>query len=121
MGFFQDGRSAMEAMIKFADQKCIINLAGTLTYDDHFSMASTLKSLKEKNFNQLTICLSSLDFIDTAGLALLLLAEQFAHDQNCDVSFTFPQGQVRDMLCHTHLINELVQETSPHPSPATVH
>ena len=111
----------MDISIQFANQSCSIFLSGTLTYQDHFDMASSLKEITSEEFSDLIICLGDLEFVDSAGLALLLMIEQFGHDQNAEVSFRFPRGQVRELLRYTHLAKDFLQEPTDSHSPAVLH
>lgn len=88
----------MEFTISNDGNRRLLNLSGRLTFNDHESFRDITKSLKEQGPNSCSINLSSLEFIDSAGLGLLLLVSETAKDQNINVTLSGARDQVHKML-----------------------
>ncbi len=87
---------------KTQDKHAHIKLSGRFTYNEHESFQNSLEALLERELTEVTIDLSSLKFIDSAGLGMLLLMRDKipAHTH---ISLSGAQEQVRKILTLTHL------------------
>ncbi len=80
-----------------ADSKEIL-LEGDFTFTDNETFRALLAELKSENPNCCVINLSQLNFMDSAGLSMLLLLKDVATNISCSLSLRSPQGQVGKML-----------------------
>jgi anti-anti-sigma factor len=75
-----------------------ISLTGNFTFSDSKYFNSVLKNISNSTYKKVIIDLSSVDFIDSAALGILLLTRD-----KCDKTLTSlvvknPKGQVRQMF-----------------------
>jgi HptB-dependent secretion and biofilm anti anti-sigma factor len=75
-----------------------MNLNGRLTFSDHELFREITGTLREPGPNKCSINLSGLEFIDSAGLGLLLLVNEAAKEKNISVSLSGARDQVYKML-----------------------
>jgi HptB-dependent secretion and biofilm anti anti-sigma factor len=75
-----------------------MNLKGRLTFSDHELFREITGSLKEPGPSACQINLSGLEFIDSAGLGLLLLVSETAKEKNISISLSGARDQVSKML-----------------------
>ena len=75
-----------------------MNLKGRLTFNDHDLFREITRTLREPGPNKCSINLSGLEFIDSAGLGLLLLVSEAAKEKNISVSLSGARDQVNKML-----------------------
>jgi anti-anti-sigma factor len=84
-----------------------VNLSGRLSFDDHSVFREITAALKEDGPNKCSINVGGLEFIDSAGLGLLLVVNEAAKDRNISVTITGARDQVNKMLEITKF-NEVV-------------
>ncbi|MCW8914803.1 MAG: STAS domain-containing protein [Magnetovibrio sp.] len=84
-----------------------VNMNGRLTFNDHDVFREITKSLEETGPSKCMINLNGLEFIDSAGLGLLLLVKEAAGENNISLSITGAKDQVAKMLDITKF-NELI-------------
>ncbi len=75
-----------------------VNLRGRLTFSDHELFREITGTFQEPGPNTCSINLSGLEFIDSAGLGLLLLASEAAKEKNISVALSGARDQVNKML-----------------------
>lgn len=97
----------MEYNISSEGNQREVNLKGRLTFSDHETFREITGSLQEPGPNKCIINLSKLDFIDSAGLGLLLLVSEMAKEENISISLTGAHDQVDKMLTITNF-NEVI-------------
>ena len=73
-------------------------LFGRLTSADLGSFRELLSQIKESKCNLILIDLKNLDWIDSAGLGMLLLARDTAAKSNLELVLRAPQGDVKSLL-----------------------
>lgn len=84
-----------------------VHLSGRLSFTDHDLFREITASLKEPGPSNCVVDLSSLEFIDSAGLGLLLLCHETAKENNISLHLTGGREQVSKMLEITKF-NEVV-------------
>jgi HptB-dependent secretion and biofilm anti anti-sigma factor len=75
-----------------------VALSGEFTFTDHVSFKDLVSRLLEAEQPQIVIDLSKLDFIDSAGLGMLLLVREAAGKASRKVVLRGPHGQVKRMF-----------------------
>lgn len=88
----------MKYSIDSTPGKVHIAIKGRLTYTDYNNFSHITHAVGEEENQQCTLDLSELDFIDSAGLGMLLLARDQASKQQAQITLKSPQGQVLKML-----------------------
>lgn len=93
-------------------EKTQIELEGRLTFADYGTFREITKLFEENNSKSCEFSLDKLEFIDSAGLGMLLIAREKLHSNNGQVILKNARGQVRKMLDLGHLHSLFVIETS---------
>ena len=75
-----------------------VALSGRLTSADLVTFRELLSQIKESKCNLILIDLRDLDWIDSAGLGMLLLARETAAKSNLELVLRAPQGNVKSLL-----------------------
>ncbi len=73
-------------------------LTGRFVFSDNESFRQIIKDMDNSSFKQWVLNLSELDFIDSAGLGMLLIAREAAEKNSIGLKLRSAQGQVREML-----------------------
>lgn len=76
----------------------VVGLAGELTFEASDSFREMIGTLDSTIISGCVLDLSALEFIDSAGLGLLVLANATAKRAGVALSMRHPQGQVREMI-----------------------
>jgi anti-anti-sigma factor len=84
--------------IKSTGQKTEFELKGRLTYSDYNSFRQLSEVLGTVDGQMCTIDLAELEFIDSAGLGMLLLARDRINERKGTIVLKGAHGQVRKML-----------------------
>lgn len=89
----------MDYKIKNSGEEMYVELAGRLTFADYGSFKElTELFINKDNLNNCLLDLSKLEFIDSAGLGMLLIARDKMRMKNGEVILRGAQGQVKKML-----------------------
>jgi len=76
-----------------------VSLQGQLTFDDQAQFRVMLKDLEAQQQGKCLLDICALEFIDSAGLGLLLRAKANIADAGKSIALKVPQsGQVREIL-----------------------
>lgn len=75
-----------------------IKFSGRFTFTDHALFRDLLNELIGKKNRKNVFVLKDVEFIDSAGLGMLLLAREEAQQQNLNISLRGAQGQVKRMF-----------------------
>ncbi|WP_420549819.1 STAS domain-containing protein [Curvivirga sp.] len=73
-------------------------LSGELTFNDHDLFRRMLDEALVGGMTQVTLDLSKLDFIDSAGMGMLLVGQDKSGSEGWSFELKKPQGQVKKML-----------------------
>ena len=84
--------------VKFDGGPGQVALSGEFTFSDHVSFKELVSRLLEAKQSQIVIDLTKLNFIDSAGLGMLLLVREEAGKANGKVVLRGPHGQVKRMF-----------------------
>ncbi len=75
-----------------------VKLRGQVTYADHPSFRSIMSRLAESAAQTLVFELNNVEFIDSAGLGMLLIVRDTAEQKKADVILRHPRGQVQKIF-----------------------
>ena len=87
----------MDHTIQSKDEAVEVFLKGSLTYLDHDRFRHIIEVFSE-NFDAYIVNVNDLDFIDSAGLGMLLIARDKVFERNKNVVLKGAVGQVRKMI-----------------------
>lgn len=85
----------MDYAVRPNGQAVEARLSGRLTFTDYQAFRDLLKSFQEQPHPRQVIDLSALEFIDSSGLGMLLIALDEAKRANRTLVLRGPQGQVK--------------------------
>ena len=88
----------MEYRIKNEGSKVKVKITSDLTFDDHGDFRTILNTLNEGECDQFFMDMRNVEFIDSAGLGMLLLLHETANEKKVDVTINTSAGQVSRML-----------------------
>ncbi len=76
----------------------VIQLSGRLTFTDSQAFDNVLNAMENSNLGKCVFDFRDLEFIDSSGLSMLLLARDVAGTRNMDLIFRAARGEVKDRL-----------------------
>tara|TARA_R100001129_G_scaffold159147_1_gene123207 strand:+ start:425 stop:778 length:354 start_codon:yes stop_codon:yes gene_type:complete len=82
----------------FANGTTTVEVTGRFTFGDHSSFRKLIEEVRGHGSSTLVLDISGVDFIDSAGLGMLLLARDEGEKSNTNVILRGAQGQVKRML-----------------------
>ena len=88
----------MKYAIDSTPEKIYITVEGRLTYTDYNAFNHITNAIGEYAEQKCVIDLANVDFIDSAGLGMLLLARDKISKNKGQIILKSPQGQVNKML-----------------------
>lgn len=92
------GSSDLNYKTEFADGITTVEVTGRFTFGDHSSFRKLIEEVRGHESSTLVLNIAGVDFIDSAGLGMLLLARDEGEKTNTTVTLRGAQGQVRRML-----------------------
>ena len=75
-----------------------VTLRGRFTFTDNKAFREVVSSIREGGYRNCLIDMNGLEFIDSAGLGMLLLVRDAANESNVTLVVRGPRGQVKKML-----------------------
>lgn len=88
----------MNYTLKSVDQDVFIDIKGRLTFADYSNFRELTEQFSDISTKKCWIDLTDLEFIDSAGLGMLLIARDKIRLKEGDVILKGAQGQVKKML-----------------------
>lgn len=73
-------------------------MKGRFTFSDNEQFRSIITSLEEAGGNKYVLDMSGLEFMDSAGLGMLLLVHEMAESKSIPMSLRGASGEVKRML-----------------------
>ncbi|WP_019960144.1 STAS domain-containing protein [Woodsholea maritima] len=80
------------------DSHLHIALTGILTFDDHEKFKGVIRAINESDNNQVEVSLAELTMIDSAGVGMLILANDKAKKANKTMRLSGVKGHVEKVL-----------------------
>jgi anti-anti-sigma factor len=81
-----------------ADGTTKVELSGRFTFGDHSSFRKLIEEIRPHGSDTYVLDVAGVEFIDSAGLGMLLLARDEGEKTNTSVVIRGAQGQVKRML-----------------------
>lgn len=75
-----------------------VALSGRITYADHASFKTVMAAVGRSQASRLEFNLAEAEFIDSAGLGMLLLAREAAAQRQTAMVLKHPKGQVQEII-----------------------
>lgn len=88
----------MEFIKKQTGSKLSCKISGQLTYLDHDPYREFLSEFKKSEMTSIVFDIVDLQFVDSAGMGLILLTVEECKKIHCSVTFESPKGQVLRMF-----------------------
>ncbi len=76
----------------------VMALQGAFTFKDHHSFRALLDSLKNVAGRNHVLDLSGVDFLDSAALGMLLVADDETRSRGCHLTLQRPSSQIARLL-----------------------
>ncbi len=76
----------------------VVAIEDRLTYSDYGSFRQVTDAISQTERESCILDLTKLDFIDSAGLGMLLLARDKSQEHHCPISLRNASGQVKKMI-----------------------
>jgi len=84
--------------VRLSTDNSVAHLEGQLTFSDHQVFRIAASKLMEQQSRRVVIDLEKLDYIDSIGLGMLLMARDEAQKSACVLVLKRPSSQVRRMF-----------------------
>lgn len=75
-----------------------VSMSGRLTYQDHAGFRNILTTIRASSAKTVRLGLAEVEFVDSAGLGMLLMARDAAGESGHEIRLAGPQGQVERLL-----------------------
>mgnify|MGYP001805953958 CR=1 FL=1 len=88
----------MEYKIDANDAEAVVAVRGRLTFNDHAKLRSLIQEMLQIKAKRQIVDLSNLEFVDSAGIGMLLIAREELTTAEKTFILRSPQGQVKRVL-----------------------
>ncbi len=88
----------MDYSLETQDSTVTVSLVGRLTFNDHANFRRMIAAMAESGLPNHIINLSQLEFVDSAGLGMLLIARDELRDKGASLTLSQPSGEVKRVL-----------------------
>lgn len=88
----------MDYGIDNQEHNALIRLRGRLTFNDHAKLRALIQEMLHHKANRQVVDLSNLEFIDSAGIGMLLIAREELANMDKQFILRGAQGQVKRVL-----------------------
>jgi len=109
----EDDDRALTCEVSYETGRVIATVAGELDLESAPGLERHLRALLMLPVNAITIDLTRLSFLDSAGLGALVRVHQMATDLRMDLALEHPNERVAWMLDLTRLGAAVVSDTTP--------
>lgn len=82
-----------------------ITMRGQFTFSDHLQFKDILERISQEDIEQVIFQMRGVEFIDSAGLGMLLLAQETSENLHKQLSIVGACGQVKKMFKVAHFEN----------------
>ncbi len=80
-----------------------VTINGNLAFPDHTAFREVLEKIKETSIHQIAFQVAKLDYVDSSGLGMLLLALETAQKRQKPVVLLGASGSVKKMFSLTRM------------------
>ena len=88
----------MDYSLDLKDQEAVVRLSGRLTFNDHAKLRALIKEMVANSAKRQVLDLTSLEFVDSAGIGMLLIAREELESQDKKFLLRRATGQVKRVL-----------------------
>ncbi|CAK0757849.1 HptB-dependent secretion and biofilm anti anti-sigma factor [Azospirillaceae bacterium] len=88
----------MDYIIDESNDSITVRLLGRFTYSDHSKFRNVIDKVKNSSFKNCIFDLSRLEFIDSTGLGMMVLANDVCERNGFTLRLINAQGRVRTVL-----------------------
>ncbi|WP_448189302.1 STAS domain-containing protein [Azospirillum sp. sgz301742] len=97
----------MDYGIDVKEQEAVVRLKGRLTFNDHAKLRALIREMLQNKAKRQVLDLSSLEFVDSAGIGMLLIAREEMANVDKQLVLRGAAGQVKRVLTVAQL-NKIV-------------
>ncbi len=97
----------MDYGIDVKDQEAVVRLRGRLTFNDHAKLRALIREMLQNKAKRQILDLSALEFVDSAGIGMLLIAREEMANADKHLVLRAATGQVKRVLTVAQL-NKIV-------------
>ncbi|MBP2292419.1 STAS domain-containing protein [Azospirillum rugosum] len=97
----------MDYGIEDKDQETVVRLRGRLTFNDHGKLRALIREMLQTKAKRQVLDLSALEFVDSAGIGMLLIAREEMSNVDKLLILRAAAGQVKRVLTVAQL-NKIV-------------
>ena len=97
----------MDYAIEGKDQETVVRLRGRLTFNDHAKLRALIREMLQNKAKRQVLDLSTLEFVDSAGIGMLLIAREEMSNADKQLVLRAAVGQVKRVLTVAQL-NKIV-------------
>ena len=97
----------MDYGIDVKDQEAVVRLRGRLTFNDHAKLRALIREMLQNKAKRQVLDLSALEFVDSAGIGMLLIAREEMANADKQLVPRAAAGQVKRVLTVAQL-NKIV-------------
>jgi len=88
----------MDYGIEQRDLEAVVRLRGRLTFNDHARLRALIGEMAQSRATRQVLDLSSLEFVDSAGIGMLLIAREEMVNNSKELILRAATGQVKRVL-----------------------
>ncbi len=85
----------MDHYTQIQNQETIVSVSGRLTFNDHASLRALIRELCDNETKRQIFELSGLEFVDSAGIGMLLIAREELANRSKELVLRGATGQVK--------------------------
>ena len=97
----------MDYGIEDKEQETLVRLRGRLTFNDHAKLRALIREMLQNKARRQVLDLSTLEFVDSAGIGMLLIAREEMANADKQLILRAAAGQVKRVLTVAQL-NKIV-------------
>jgi len=97
----------MDYGIDVKEQEAVVRLHGRLTFNDHAKLRALIREMLQNKAKRQVLDLSALEFVDSAGIGMLLIAREEMANVDKQLVLRAATGQVKRVLTVAQL-NKIV-------------
>jgi len=97
----------MDYGIDVKEQEAVVRLRGRLTFNDHAKLRALIREMLQNKAKRQILDLSALEFVDSAGIGMLLIAREEMANVDKQLVLRAATGQVKRVLTVAQL-NKIV-------------
>ncbi len=85
----------MDYAVDVKEQEATVRMSGRLTFNDHARMRTLIREMLQNDARRQVIDLANLEFVDSAGIGMLLIAREELSNVQKEFALRGAAGQVK--------------------------